>query len=93
MPVVVTVEQPDVTREMYESLHAQITTAPWWPPEGFLAHSAGPDGTGGWRVIDFWESENAFRAFMEKAAPIFQSVGAPQATPKIDEAVNVIVGG
>ncbi|MFJ9828956.1 hypothetical protein ACIRSU_31970 [Streptomyces sp. NPDC101160] len=92
MPVVVTVEIPGISREVYESINQQITNASWWPAEGFIAHSAGP-GDGGWRVIDFWESEAAFRAFMEKAAPIFQSVGAPQITPKFHEAANVIVGG
>ncbi|MGW5424789.1 antibiotic biosynthesis monooxygenase [Streptomyces sp. NPDC003943] len=91
MPVIVTVEIPGGTKEQYERINEQITSADWWPMPGFLAHAAGPDGTGGWRVVDFWESEAAFGAFVEKATPIFHANGQ-RALPRIDEAVNVIVG-
>ncbi|MEU8616405.1 antibiotic biosynthesis monooxygenase [Streptomyces sp. NPDC048623] len=90
MPVIVTVEIPGGTQEQYERMTEQITSAPWFPMPGFLAHAGGPDGTGGWRVVDFWESEAAFRAFVEKAMPIFHENGA-QVMPKVDEAVKVIV--
>ncbi|MFI8522703.1 antibiotic biosynthesis monooxygenase [Streptomyces sp. NPDC085481] len=91
MAVIVTVEIPGGTQEIYERTNQRITTASWWPPEGFLAHAAGPDGSGGWRVIDFWESEQAFQAFVEKAMPIFQEEGTPPIMPRIDEAVNVVI--
>ncbi|MFF0748169.1 antibiotic biosynthesis monooxygenase [Streptomyces sp. NPDC004267] len=92
MPVIVTVEIPGGTKEQYEQNTEQITSADWWPMPGFLAHAAGPDGTGGWRVVDFWESAEAFHAFVEKATPIFRSSGTPPVMPRIDEAVNVMVG-
>ncbi|MFF6774281.1 hypothetical protein ACFY8W_12030 [Streptomyces sp. NPDC012637] len=91
MAVIVTVEIPGGTREVYERTTEKITSAPWWPAKGFLAHAAGPDGTGGWRVVDFWESEADFMAFAEKAAPIFQEEGMSQAAPRVEEAVNVIL--
>ncbi|MFI8826818.1 antibiotic biosynthesis monooxygenase [Streptomyces sp. NPDC053431] len=91
MAVVVTVEIPGGTQEMYERTNDRITSASWFPPPGFIAHSAGPDGTGGWRVIDFWESEEAFQAFLRLAVPIFQEAGMPPVVPKISPLSNVVV--
>ncbi|MEU6928286.1 antibiotic biosynthesis monooxygenase [Streptomyces sp. NPDC046385] len=91
MAVIVTVEIPGGTQEQYERTHGRLTSASWFPPAGFIAHSAGPDGTGGWRIVDFWESEDAFLAFVEKAKPIFQETGMPPIMPKIDPLTNVQV--
>ncbi|MEV5968368.1 hypothetical protein [Streptomyces sp. NPDC051921] len=91
MAVIVTVEIPGGTQEMYERTNERITSASWFPPPGLIAHAAGPDGTGGWRVVDFWESEEAFRAFVEQATPIMQETGMPPVMPRVDPLVNVIV--
>ncbi|MFJ9808012.1 hypothetical protein ACIRTB_07265 [Streptomyces sp. NPDC101158] len=91
MAVIVTIEIPGGTQEMYERTHARVTAAPWFPPEGFIAHLAGPDGMGGWRVVDVWESEDAFRAFVEQATPIFQETGMPPVIPKVDPLTTVLV--
>ncbi|MDT9693227.1 hypothetical protein Q5762_33870 [Streptomyces sp. P9(2023)] len=91
MAVIVIVEFPGATQEMYEQSSAQVTAAPWWPAEGFIAHAAGPDGSGGWRVVDFWESQESFVAFTEKAMPILQSSGMPTPIPTFQDAVNVIL--
>jgi hypothetical protein len=45
-----------------------------WPVKGLLAHVAG-QGKDGFRVVDVWEFEDAFRRFGEKLLPILQSVG------------------
>jgi hypothetical protein len=45
-----------------------------WPVEGLLAHIAG-DGEKGFRVVDVWSSEDAFRRFGEKLIPILREVG------------------
>jgi hypothetical protein len=53
------------------------------PPAGGLFHLAGPV-PGGWRVVDVWESEEAFRHFSEqriKAA--VQKVGITT-QPRVD---------
>jgi hypothetical protein len=42
--------------------------------KGLLAHVAG-QGQDGFRVVDVWESEDAFRRFGEKLLPVLQSVG------------------
>lgn len=92
MAVIVTVEIPGGTQEQYEATTGRLTGAEWWPPRGFLAHAAGPDGSGGWRVVDFWESEEDFLAFAAQARPIFQEQGLPPILPKFQEAENVIIG-
>lgn len=91
MAVIVTFEIPGGTREQYEQITREITSAPWWPAPGFIAHAAGPDGSGGWRVVDFWESEEQFRAFADKSGPVYQAAGMPPMLPRLDEAVNVLV--
>ncbi|MFF3839942.1 hypothetical protein [Streptomyces sp. NPDC001930] len=91
MAVIVTVEIPGGTQEQYEETTRLLEATDWFPPEGFIAHAAGPDGSGGWRVVDFWDSEDAFLAFVEKARPIFDRGGVRTILPKVQEAVNVIV--
>lgn len=91
MAVIVTVEIPGGTQEMYERTNDRITGASWFPPPGFIAHAAGPDGAGGWRVVDLWESEEAFQAFMEMATPIFQEAGTPPVIPRIEPLTHVVV--
>jgi hypothetical protein len=91
MAVTVTLEVPGGTEDVYRATNDRIQQAPWWPPEGFLAHSAAPDGSGGMRIVDFWESAAAFEAFIEKATPIFQETGLPPVMPRIDEAWNVVI--
>ncbi|MER8041963.1 hypothetical protein [Streptomyces sp. NPDC094032] len=90
MAVIVTVEIPGGTQELYERTTAAVTAAPWWPMPGFRAHAAGPDGSGGWRVVDFWDSEDEFLAFIEKARPIFDEHGLPRVMPRIDQAVHMM---
>ncbi|MFF1512235.1 hypothetical protein [Streptomyces sp. NPDC058326] len=91
MPVIVTIEIPGGTREQYEETTDLLMAAEWFPPAGFIAHAAGPDGSGGWRVVDFWESEGDFRAFVDKARPIFDRNGERTILPTVQEAVNVMV--
>ncbi|MEV8589694.1 hypothetical protein [Streptomyces sp. NPDC051180] len=91
MAVIITVEIPGGTQEQYEASTAQLRATEWFPPAELLAHAAGPDGTGGWRVVDFWESEDDFLAFVENARPIFERNGMRTMIPKVQEAVNVML--
>ncbi|MEU4730960.1 MULTISPECIES: hypothetical protein [unclassified Streptomyces] len=91
MAIIAIVELPGVTKEQYELNHANLRAAPWWPAEGFISHAGAP-ADGGWLVVDLWESKEAFTAFMEKAATVFQESGMPRVEPKIYEAVNVDIG-
>jgi hypothetical protein len=57
------------------------------PPKGMIFHSAGPID-GGWGVIDFWESREAFDSFAhERLMPRLQGLGDQgfPAPPEIKE--------
>lgn len=79
MPVVVV--HQGVTREQYEQAVRRVTggkerldSPADWPAEGLLVHAAG-EGADGFRVVDVWESEDAFHRFGETLAPILQEIG------------------
>lgn len=81
MAVVAVFQHPSLTREKYEESVRKVTggksrveTPADWPVAGLLVHVAG-QGEKGFRVVDVWESEEAFRRFGEKLVPILQSVG------------------
>ena len=62
------------TQASYDAAHAvmEIETD---PPAGMIFHSAGPVD-GGWGIIDFWESREAFDSFVrERLTPRLQSLG------------------
>jgi hypothetical protein len=70
-----------LTQEQYEETVRRITggksrmESPGdWPVEGLLAHIPG-QGPNGFRVVDVWESEDAFRRFGETLVPILQEIG------------------
>lgn len=88
MPIVAVIEGPGVTREQYEESVRKLTGGKGrldspadWPVPGLLAHIAG-QGANGWRVVDVWESEEAFRRFGEKLLPVMKEAGI-QAAPEI----------
>jgi len=80
--VVVVFQGPGFTQESYEKTVRGITggksrmeSSGDWPVEGLLAHISG-QGKNGFRVVDVWESEDAFRRFGETLIPILQEIGA-----------------
>jgi hypothetical protein len=79
--VVAVFEGPTLTREKYEESvrrltggRARLESPADWPVAGLLLHVAG-QGAKGFRVVDVWESEDAFRRFGEKLVPILKAVG------------------
>lgn len=81
MPIVAVFESPSLTRETYEKSVKMLTNGKGrlespgdWPVPGLLVHAAG-QGTKGFRVVDVWESEEAFQRFGEKLAPIMEALG------------------
>ena len=54
------------TQEQYDAIHGGMNVDAD-PPAGLIFHSAGPID-GGWGVIDFWESREAFDQFVGPAA-------------------------
>ena len=80
MPIVAVFESPSLTQARYEESVRKLTgggrlqSPADWPVEGLLAHAAGQSKSG-FRVVDVWESEEAFRRFGEVLMPILQSLG------------------
>jgi hypothetical protein len=77
---------PGATQQQYDTTHGHIDMASN-PPEGLIFHSAGPI-EGGWGVIDFWESREAFDRFIQgRLQPAIQELGdqAPPNPPDIKE--------
>ena len=80
MPIVAIFEAPGLTQQNYEETVRRLTgknrmSSPSdWPVEGLLVHVAG-QGANGFRVVDVWTSEEAFRRFGEKLIPVLREVG------------------
>jgi hypothetical protein len=94
---IVAVFQPSgFTQNQYEESVIKVTggksrveSPADWPVEGLLAHIAG-QGESGFRVVDVWESEEAFRRFGEKLMPILKEIGVEDAQPEIYEALAFV---
>ena len=82
MAIVAVFQGPTLTREKYEATvrkltggkRSQMESMADWPVEGVLVHVAGQTEKG-FRVVDVWKSEDAFRRFGEKLAPIMKELG------------------
>jgi hypothetical protein len=81
VPVVAVFQSPSLTQERYEESVRRLTDGKSrlespgdWPVDGLLAHVAGQSESG-FRVVDVWESEDAFGRFGETLMPILQDIG------------------
>jgi hypothetical protein len=81
MAIVTVFQSPTLTQAKYEESVKQLTggrnklqSPADWPVPGLLAHVAG-QSPNGFRVMDVWQSEDAFRKFGETLLPILQSIG------------------
>jgi len=80
VPIVAIFEAPGLTQQNYEETVRRLTgknrmSSPSdWPVEGLLVHVAG-QGAKGFRVVDVWASEDAFRRFGEKLIPVLREMG------------------
>jgi quinol monooxygenase YgiN len=83
------------SREVYEQVNEQLfgTKRPTESIEGNIIHSAG-EGPNGFRVVDIWESKEAFETFMnERIMPAMQEAGLEMtgSPPEIIDLIHVIV--
>jgi hypothetical protein len=68
------VDNPEGSQEVYDSVREQLGLE---EPAGGIFHLAGSSPSGGWRVIEVWESEEDAKRFVEeRLLPAFQAVGA-----------------
>ena len=95
MPIGVLFDFVGVSQAQYDAVVDGLTKGKGlksladWPAPGILFHVAGPTENG-WRVVDVWESEEAFRKFGEELVPVMQKVGFPEAPPQIFAVHNFI---
>jgi hypothetical protein len=79
MAVAMMVDNPHGSQEIYERVRGLIGLE---RPAGGIFHLAGPSPSGGWRVIEVWESEeDAQRFFKERLLPAAEAVGAAPPPP------------
>lgn len=79
MPIAMMVDNPDGSQEDYDQILDQVGLD---GPAGGVLHVAGPSPSGGWRVIEVFESEDAAKRFVtEHLVPAFQAIGASPPPP------------
>ncbi len=72
---------PEGTQEQYLAVHDHLDSENR-PPQGLIFHSSGPID-GGWGVLDFWHSRNAFDQFAQtRLMPAIAELGASRAFPE-----------
>lgn len=73
MAIAMLLDNPDGSQELYEKVRAHLALD---APAGGIVHIAGPSPTGGWRVIEVWESiEDAGEFLKQHFAPALRAVG------------------
>jgi hypothetical protein len=56
MAVLMIGEVPNLTEEIYAGMVGQLMPL-MRASKGFISHAGGPSPSGGWRVVEIWESE------------------------------------
>ena len=94
MAIIAVFEDPTLTQQSYEEsirrlMNKENAESPSdWPVEGLVAHIAGDAGSG-FRVVDVWESEEAFRRFGEALAPVMKDIGI-EGEPQVYAAHTIV---
>jgi hypothetical protein len=91
MAIAVTFTPTAMTAEQYDEVMRRLEAAGAGSPPGRLHHIAASDGTK-LRVVDVWESPQAFEQFGQTLMPILQQLGIPRPPPEIRQVHNVIGG-
>jgi heme-degrading monooxygenase HmoA len=64
VPVLMIGEVPNLTEEIYASMVGGMKPL-MQASKGFIAHSGGPSPSGGWRVVEMWDTEEDGQAWFE----------------------------
>jgi hypothetical protein len=64
MAVLLIAEVPGLTEEVYAGMMGQMTSV-LRASKGFVSHAGGPSPSGGWRVVEVWESQEDGDAFFD----------------------------
>jgi len=65
MPVLMIADVPNLTEEIYGGMIGQLMPL-MRAAKGFVSHVGGPSPTGGWRVIEVWDSEEDGENWFDK---------------------------
>jgi len=65
MAVLMIAEVPNLTEEIYGGMVGQMMPL-MRAAKGFISHAGGPDPTGGWRVVEIWESEDDGQSWFDE---------------------------
>jgi hypothetical protein len=80
MPVLMIAEVPNLTEDVYAATVSELRT-PMRAAKGFVSHAGGPSPTGGWRVVEVWESEeDSDKWFEEGVKPNLPPTVVPERT-------------
>ena len=92
---VIVIQQVSATEDEYRAVNDALDTHAN-PPDGLILHTGGPVGDGELRVVDVWESREAFESWAaERLGPMIVRVmgeGAPRPSVEITELYDVIPG-
>jgi hypothetical protein len=76
-------DNPEGTQEQYDAASQQLGIDESNMPDGGVFHVAGPSPSGGWRVVEVWESEEQARKFDEETLlPLLEQVGVDRPEPE-----------
>lgn len=77
---------PELASKFRELLDEKMKAAP-----GFIFHVDGPLESGGYQIVDAWESREAFEAWFEnEVKPLLPDGGQAGGPPQIHELDNVV---
>lgn len=83
MSIAMMIDNPAGSRDLYERILDNLGSP---VPLGGILHLAGPSPTGGWRVIEVWETPEQARQFLtQRFAPAIRAAGfeGPPPTPQL----------
>jgi hypothetical protein len=72
-----------VTSQQYDNVWKDLKTAGYANPHGLISHVSAEKPNGGWKVVDIWESEDAFQTFGQTLMPILANNNVPLVQPEI----------
>jgi hypothetical protein len=65
MPVLMIAEVPAMTEEIYAGMIGQLKPS-IQAAKGFISHAGGSSPSGGWRVVELWESQEDADAWFDQ---------------------------
>ena len=91
MAITVLFTPRSLNASQYDEINKQLENAGAGAPQGRLYHVCFGTGSS-LRVMEVWESQDAFNAFGPTLIPILQQVGIDPGQPDISEVHNSIQG-